>query len=317
MTPGTPQQEHGRDQTARMLKNALTLRGASARVRRGTGMEDAHGRLVAGGGDLPDLSAVVPGLRTATASATSRASPSGCPTSPTSASTRSGCRRSSPRRWPTWATTSPTIPTSTRSSARSPTSTRWSRAPTSSGSRSSSTRCCRIRRAEHPFFKESRQSRDNPKADWYVWADPKHDGSPPNNWLVGLRRRRLGSGRRRRRQYYLHNFLAEQPDFNFHNPEVQDWLLSTMRFWLERGVDGFRLDTVNFYFHDKLLRDDPADFRRKDEARGQPLRHAVPHLLEEPAGEPRLPRADAQAARRVRGPRAWSARWARATTPSG
>ncbi len=65
----------------------------------------------------------------------------------------------------------------------------------------------------------------------------------------------------RRRQYYMHNFLAEQPDFNFHNRDVQDWLLSTMRFWLDRGVDGFRLDTVNFYFHDKLLRDDPADFR--------------------------------------------------------
>ena len=74
----------------------------------------------------------------------------------------------------------------------------------------------------------------------------------------------------RRHQYYLHNFLAEQPDFNFHNPEVQDWLLSTMRFWLERGVDGFRLDTVNFYFHDELLRDDPADFRRKDRPEANP-----------------------------------------------
>jgi alpha-glucosidase len=115
---------------------------------------------------------------------------------------------------------------------------------------------------QHPFFRESRSSRDNPKADWYVWADPKHDGSPPNNWLAVFG----GSAwawEPRRRQYYLHNFLAEQPDFNFHNPEVQDWLLSTMRFWLERGVDGFRLDTVNFYFHDALLRDDPADFRRK------------------------------------------------------
>jgi len=112
----------------------------------------------------------------------------------------------------------------------------------------------------HPFFEESRTSRDNPKADWYVWADPKHDGSPPNNWLSIF-----GGGAwawdTRRRQYYFHNFLAEQPDFNFHNPEVQDWLLGTMRFWLDRGVDGFRLDTVNFYFHDRLLRDDPADYR--------------------------------------------------------
>ncbi len=59
------------------------------------------------------------------------------------------------------------------------------------------------------------------------------------------------------RQYYLHNFLASQPDLNFHNPDVQDWLLSTMRFWLDRGVDGFRLDTVNYYFHDALLRSNP------------------------------------------------------------
>ena len=122
---------------------------------------------------------------------------------------------------------------------------------------------------QHPFFRESRQNRDNPRADWYVWADPKHDGSPPNNWLSVF-----GGGawqwEARRRQYYLHNFLAEQPDFNLHNPEVQDWLLGTMRFWLERGVDGFRLDTVNFYFHDKLLRDDPPDFRRKDKPEWNP-----------------------------------------------
>ncbi|HMT93919.1 alpha-amylase family glycosyl hydrolase [uncultured Thiothrix sp.] len=123
--------------------------------------------------------------------------------------------------------------------------------------------------SEHPFFKESRQNRTNPKADWYIWADPQHDGSPPNNWLSVF-----GGGAwqwdSRRHQYYLHNFLVEQPDFNFHNPAVQDWLLSTMRFWLERGVDGFRLDTVNFYFHDALLRSDPADFRRKEKPEWNP-----------------------------------------------
>lgn len=110
--------------------------------------------------------------------------------------------------------------------------------------------------SEHPFFKESRSSRDNPKADWYVWADPNPDGSPPNNWLSVFG----GSAwewNAHRRQYYLHNFLVSQPDFNFHNPEVQDWLLEQMRFWLERGVDGFRLDTVNFYFHDAELRSNP------------------------------------------------------------
>lgn len=116
---------------------------------------------------------------------------------------------------------------------------------------------------EHPFFQESRMSRDNPKADWYVWADPQHDGSPPNNWQAIF-----GGGawewEPRRHQYYFHNFLREQPDFNFHDPEVQDYLLSTMRFWLERGVDGFRLDTVNFYFHDRLLRNDAADYRVKE-----------------------------------------------------
>ncbi|MEZ5448718.1 MAG: alpha-amylase family glycosyl hydrolase [Thiolinea sp.] len=123
--------------------------------------------------------------------------------------------------------------------------------------------------SQHPFFQESRQSRDNPKADWYVWADPKPDGSPPNNWLAvfgGI----AWQWEPRRHQYYFHNFLVEQPDFNFHNPEVQDWHLDNMRFWLERGVDGFRLDTVNLYFHDALLRNDAADYRRKAEPEWNP-----------------------------------------------
>ncbi len=123
--------------------------------------------------------------------------------------------------------------------------------------------------SDHPFFQESRQSRDSPKADWYVWADPRHDGTPPNNWLAVF-----GGGawtwEPRRRQYYLHNFLGEQPDFNFHNPQVQDWHLANMRFWLERGVDGFRLDTVNYYFHDVLLRDNPADYRVKPKPEWNP-----------------------------------------------
>jgi alpha-glucosidase len=110
--------------------------------------------------------------------------------------------------------------------------------------------------SEHPWFKESRSSLENPKADWYVWADPKPDGSPPNNWLSVFG----GSSWQwdgERMQYYLHNFLAEQPDLNFHNPEVRQELLDVARYWLERGVDGFRLDTVNFYFHDAALRDNP------------------------------------------------------------
>ncbi len=109
---------------------------------------------------------------------------------------------------------------------------------------------------QHAWFKESRQSRDNPKADWYVWADPKDDGNPPNNWLSIFG----GSAWQwdaRREQYYLHNFLVSQPDLNFHCPAVQDELLDVTRFWLERGVDGFRLDTINFYIHDKELRSNP------------------------------------------------------------
>ena len=110
---------------------------------------------------------------------------------------------------------------------------------------------------QHPWFSESRASRDNPRADWYVWADAKPDGSPPNNWLsiFGGSAWQWDS---RRLQYYMHNFLVSQPDLNFHNMEVQDALLDVARFWLDRGVDGFRLDTINFYFHDQQLRDNPA-----------------------------------------------------------
>jgi alpha-glucosidase len=114
--------------------------------------------------------------------------------------------------------------------------------------------------AEHPFFKESRADRTNSKADWYVWADPNLDGTPPNNW-VSVFGGSAWEWDSRRRQYYLHNFLPSQPDFNFHNTDVQDWLLDTMRFWLDRGVDGFRLDTVNYYFHDRKLRSNPPEQR--------------------------------------------------------
>jgi alpha-glucosidase len=113
---------------------------------------------------------------------------------------------------------------------------------------------------QHPWFVESRQSRDNPRDDWYVWADPLPDGTPPNNWpsVFGGPAWEWDA---RRRQYYLHNFLASQPDLNFHTPQVQDALIDTMRFWLDRGVDGFRLDTVNYYFHDARLRSNPPEKR--------------------------------------------------------
>ncbi len=135
-------------------------------------------------------------------------------------------------------------------------------APTRWASRSSSTRCSRIPRTSTPGSRESRLSRTNPRADWYVWADPKKDGSPPNNWpsVFGGRAWEWNPSRG---QYYFHNFLIEQPDLNFHNPAVQDAVLDVMRFWLERGVDGFRLDTVNYYFHDQQLRNNPPARRPK------------------------------------------------------
>ena len=109
---------------------------------------------------------------------------------------------------------------------------------------------------QHLWFTQSRSSRDNERADWYVWAEPKVDGTAPNNWLsvFGGPAWQWDS---RRRQYYLHNFLVEQPDLNFHNPVVRAALLDEARFWLDRGVDGFRLDTANFYVHDAALRDNP------------------------------------------------------------
>ncbi|WP_191601471.1 alpha-glucosidase [Marinomonas algicola] len=109
---------------------------------------------------------------------------------------------------------------------------------------------------QHPWFAESRQDKVNPKADWYVWSDPKLDGSPPNNWLsiFGGSAWQWDS---RRLQYYLHNFLTSQPDVNFHNDEVRQLQLDNMRFWLDLGVDGFRLDTVNFFYHSQGLEDNP------------------------------------------------------------
>ena len=108
----------------------------------------------------------------------------------------------------------------------------------------------------HQWFVESRAGRDNPKADWYVWADPQKDGSPPNNWLAVFG----GSAWQwdaRREQYYLHQFLVEQPDLNFNNPQVQEAILTTVKFWLDLGVDGFRLDTVHCYLQDPELRNNP------------------------------------------------------------
>ncbi len=108
----------------------------------------------------------------------------------------------------------------------------------------------------HPWFVKSRRNKTNAKADWYVWADAAPDGTAPNNWL-SIFGGPAWEWDSRRCQYYMHNFLTSQPDLNFHNEEVQAAVLDVLKFWLELGVDGFRLDTVNYYFHDKLLRSNP------------------------------------------------------------
>jgi alpha-glucosidase len=108
----------------------------------------------------------------------------------------------------------------------------------------------------HAWFQESRSSRDNPKRDWYYWRDPKPDGSPPNNWQA-----HFGGGAwewdEATGQYYLHSFLKEQPDLNWRNPELREAMFDAIRFWLDRGVDGFRIDVANAIMKDPELRDNP------------------------------------------------------------
>lgn len=116
---------------------------------------------------------------------------------------------------------------------------------------------------QHAWFQESRADSSNPKADWYVWADARADGSPPSNWqsvFGGSAWQWDGP----RKQYYLHNFLTSQPDLNLHNRGVQDALLKVARFWLDHGVDGFRLDAINFAMHDPQLRDNPPSGRARE-----------------------------------------------------
>jgi alpha-glucosidase len=111
---------------------------------------------------------------------------------------------------------------------------------------------------EHPWFIEAQKSKDNPKRNWYVWRDGKSDSTPPNNWLSAFG----GSAweyHQQTGQYYLHSFAKQQPDLNWDNPEVRKAMKEVMQFWLTRGVDGFRLDAVDFLAKDKALRDDPTN----------------------------------------------------------
>jgi alpha-glucosidase len=108
----------------------------------------------------------------------------------------------------------------------------------------------------HAWFADSRSSKGAAHADWYVWADPKADGTPPNNWQ-SVFGGPAWTWDARRGQYYMHNFLGSQPQLNVHNPAVQDALVDVARFWLDRGVDGFRIDAINFTMFDPDLADNP------------------------------------------------------------
>ncbi len=110
---------------------------------------------------------------------------------------------------------------------------------------------------QHPWFLESRASRENARRDWYIWRDPAPGGGPPNNWLSHFGGDSAWEWDEQTGQYYLHLFLAEQPDLNWRNPEVQHEMLNAMRFWLDRGVDGFRVDVSYKVMKDTEFRDNP------------------------------------------------------------
>ncbi|MCB9419776.1 MAG: alpha-amylase [Ardenticatenaceae bacterium] len=109
---------------------------------------------------------------------------------------------------------------------------------------------------EHEWFRESRSSRDNPKRDWYIWRDPAPDGGPPNNWLSFFGGP-AWTFDEHTGQYYLHQFVTQQPELNYRHPDVLPTMLKNMRFWLDKGVDGFRVDVIWLMMKDELLRDEP------------------------------------------------------------
>ena len=115
---------------------------------------------------------------------------------------------------------------------------------------------------QHPWFLESRSSRDNPRRDWYIWRDPAPDGGPPNNWLSRFDGLSAWEWDETTQQYYYHTFLPEQPELNWRNPEVRHAMLDVLRFWFERGIDGFRIDVITRLIKDAELRDNPPSRRR-------------------------------------------------------
>ncbi len=109
---------------------------------------------------------------------------------------------------------------------------------------------------EHPWFVESRRNRSNPKRNWYIWRDPAPDGGPPNNWLSYFGGT-AWTFDETTGQYYLHQFTPQQPDLNYRHPDVLPAMLDNMRFWLNRGVDGFRVDVIHLMMKDAQFRDEP------------------------------------------------------------
>ena len=134
--------------------------------------------------------------------------------------------------------------------------------------------------SEHPWFVEARKGRDSPKRDWYIWRDPAPDGGPPNNWLSLATGASAWEFDEASGQYYYHAFLPEQPDLDWRNPQVRAAMLDVLRFWLRRGVDGFRVDVIWHLMKDPAFADDPPnpDFKAGDPPfrRVQP-RHSCDH----------------------------------------
>jgi len=132
---------------------------------------------------------------------------------------------------------------------------------------------------EHPWFVDSRSSRTSGRRDWYVWRDPAPDGGPPNNWVeeTGGSSWELDP---RTGQYYLHSHYASQPDLNWRNPGVEEAMFAVLRFWLDRGVDGFRVDVPHLLMKDPELRDNPPnpDPRPNPVDRQHPAFHAQLHV---------------------------------------
>jgi glycosidase len=132
---------------------------------------------------------------------------------------------------------------------------------------------------QHPWFLESKSSVDNPRRDWYVWRDPMPDGSPPNNWL-GMFSGIAWEYDEGTHQYYLHTFLREQPELNWRNPQLVSAMHDTLRFWLDRGVDGFRIDVAHFLMKDPEMRSNPSSDHREADAKNKHHYDTQQHLYD-------------------------------------